>query len=96
MNSSQLTFDFMTNASPQENRAVMSGKEQPSASEGIFDVGDLFSTTSGLEERHNNCSTAVLGDCLTVLRRMKSSSVNLIFADAPYNIGKDFGNNSDK
>lgn len=27
---------------------------------------------------------------------MQSGSVNLIFADAPYNIGKDFGNNQDK
>lgn len=27
---------------------------------------------------------------------MKDKSVQLIFADVPYNIGKDFGNNSDK
>lgn len=27
---------------------------------------------------------------------MKNGSVNLIFADAPYNIGKDFGNNRDQ
>ena len=39
---------------------------------------------------------AILGDCLEVLKHMKSGSVHLIFADAPYNIGKDFGNNSDK
>lgn len=30
------------------------------------------------------------------MRGMKSNSMSLIFADAPYNIGKDFGNNSDK
>lgn len=39
---------------------------------------------------------AILGDSLEVLRRIKSNTVNLIFADAPYNIGKDFGNNQDK
>ena len=32
----------------------------------------------------------------SVLKKMKDKSVQLIFADAPYNIGKDFGNNSDK
>lgn len=48
------------------------------------------------EELHNGQSMAILGDSLNVLSQMKSKSVNLIFADAPYNIGKDFGNDSDK
>ena len=48
------------------------------------------------EELHNGQSMAILGDSLNVLSQMKSKSVNLIFSDAPYNIGKDFGNNSDK
>lgn len=63
---------------------------------GIFNFSGLFNDTYDFEERHSSNSMAILGDCLTVLRRMKSKSVNLIFADAPYNIGKDFGNNSDK
>lgn len=33
---------------------------------------------------------------MCVLKQMKEKSVNLIFADAPYNIGKNFGNNSDR
>ncbi|MCI9537742.1 MAG: hypothetical protein HFG35_05560 [Eubacterium sp.] len=45
---------------------------------------------------NNNNSMAILGDSLSVLKKMKERSVQLIFADAPYNIGKDFGNNSDK
>ena len=45
---------------------------------------------------NNNNSMAILGDSLSVLKKMKDKSVQLIFADAPYNIGKDFGNNSDK
>ena len=39
---------------------------------------------------------AILGDSLFTLKQMKDKCINLIFADAPYNIGKDFGNNSDK
>ena len=38
----------------------------------------------------------ILGDCLNVLKQIKNNSIDLIFADAPYNIGKDFGNNKDK
>lgn len=40
-------------------------------------------------------SLAILGDSLTIMKSMKSNSVDLIFADEPYNIGKDFGNNHD-
>ena len=35
-------------------------------------------------------------DCIEVLKSLSDKSVDLIFADAPYNIGKDFGNDSDK
>lgn len=36
------------------------------------------------------------GDCLEVLKTLPDSSVDLIFADPPYNIGKTFGNFKDK
>ncbi len=61
-----------------------------------FDFNELFNDGFLFEEKHNDTSMAILGDCIGVLRSMKSNSINLIFADAPYNIGKDFGNNSDK
>ncbi len=32
----------------------------------------------------------ILGDALTELKKLPSESVDLIFADPPYNIGKDF------
>ena len=35
-------------------------------------------------------------DCIEVLKSLSDKSIDLIFADAPYNIGKDFGNDSDK
>lgn len=38
----------------------------------------------------------ILGDSVSVLKKMKDRSVQLIFADAPYNIGKNFGNNDDR
>lgn len=61
-----------------------------------FNFGNLFLDTLNLEHLSNDDSLAIRGDCLSVLKKMKSKSVQLIFADAPYNIGKDFGNNSDK
>ena len=35
-------------------------------------------------------------DCLEGLRNLPDESVDIVLADPPYNIGKDFGNNSDK
>lgn len=46
--------------------------------------------------KNNEDALIVNGDSLEVLKNLPSQSVNLIFADAPYNIGKDFGNNQDK
>lgn len=57
--------------------------------EGLFQSLDF-------EEIHNHNSMAVCGDCLNILEQMKGCSVHLIFADAPYNLGKNFGNNRDR
>ena len=62
----------------------------------VFDFGSLFNVQLTEENMSSNNSMAILGDSLSVLKKMKDKSVQLIFADAPYNIGKDFGNNSDK
>jgi len=35
-------------------------------------------------------------DCITGMKKIKSESVDIIICDPPYNIGKDFGNDSDK
>ncbi len=48
-----------------------------------------------LEYKNNENSLAILGNSIDVLRKIKSNSIDLIFADPPYNIGKDFGNNKD-
>lgn len=65
-------------------------------SEVVFDFDSLFEGQLAEENMKSNNSMAIFGDSLSVLKKMKDKSVQLIFADAPYNIGKDFGNNSDK
>jgi len=35
-------------------------------------------------------------DCIQGMKKIKSESVDIIICDPPYNIGKDFGNDSDK
>ena len=76
----------------------------------IDDKKDVAMNTTGLETKwdnyilnkdiltsqSNSASMVILGDSLTVLRQIKSKSIDLIFADPPYNINKDFGNNKDK
>lgn len=43
----------------------------------------------------NDNSIICCGDSIKLLSNMREKSVDLIFADPPYNIGKDFGNNKD-
>src|SRR3990167_10402952 len=38
----------------------------------------------------------IWGDCLEVMRMMPDKCVDLVVTDPPYNIGKDYGNDSDK
>ena len=65
-------------------------------SEMIFDFHQLFSSPINEEHQQNGNSLVILGDSLSVMKQMNDKSVQLIFADAPYNIGKNFGNNTDK
>jgi site-specific DNA-methyltransferase (adenine-specific) len=44
----------------------------------------------------NESHKVILGDCLEELNRIPDSSIDLIFADPPYNIGKKFGDFVDK
>lgn len=95
MNQGQLSFDVSgSNISIVETKPT--NKIAGTTESLIFDFDTVFSSKESFEETHNHNSMAILGDSLTVLRQMKSGSVNLIFADAPYNIGKNFGNNTDR
>ena len=44
----------------------------------------------------NKIQKVINDDCIKKIKEMKSESVDIIICDPPYNIGKDFGNNSDK
>jgi site-specific DNA-methyltransferase (adenine-specific) len=59
-------------------------------------MDDIFINQVGLIKEKNDFSLAVLGDCFVVLKQIKSSTIDLIFADPPYGIGKDFGNHKDR
>lgn len=61
-----------------------------------IDFSKLFIDTIDIESKYNDESMVILGDSLQIMKKIKSNSINLIFADAPYNIGKNFGNNQDK
>lgn len=58
-------------------------------------VNRCFEHELTAEHCANSQSLAILGDSLEILKAMKQKSVDLIFADPPYNIGKNFGNNQD-
>lgn len=85
----QLTLTF-------DNDISISESTKKTYPEIVFDFNSLFNTQLTEENMNDNNSMAILGDSLSILKKMKDKSVQLIFADAPYNIGKDFGNNSDK
>lgn len=82
-----LTFD---------NDVSISETTKKTYPEADFDFSSLFNVQLTEENMNNHNSMAILGDSISVLKKMKDKSVQLIFADAPYNIGKDFGNNRDK
>ena len=52
---------------------------------------DVFNTAADVTMEQNENSVVICGDCLNVLQNIKDASVDLIFADPPYGIGKDFG-----
>lgn len=43
----------------------------------------------------NDTSLVSCGDSVELLKKIRDKSIDLIFIDPPYNIGKDFGNNKD-
>lgn len=47
------------------------------------------------KHEYSKSSLVACGDCLDILGNIKDKQVDLIFVDPPYNLGKDFGNDSD-
>lgn len=95
----QMTFDFLTSVNQTDTTALDAHNNTHGydmAQVSPFPFEQLFIDAIDAEEIHNHNSMAVCGDSLQIMKQMKNGSVKLIFADAPYNIGKDFGNNSGK
>jgi len=44
---------------------------------------------------NNNRLDIICGDAINEMGKIRSNSVDLIIADPPYNLGKDYGNDSD-
>lgn len=55
---------------------------------------ELFNKTD-FEYAQSEEAMVIRDECISVLNKMKPKTIDLIFADPPYNIGKDFGNDSD-
>ena len=56
---------------------------------------NIFIDLHNIIKEESKTSCVVLGDSLTVLKKIASNSVDLIFSDPPYGIGKDFGVTND-
>lgn len=54
---------------------------------------DLF--TKEFEHQEKDGHLVILNDSLQAMKDMQSNTVDLIFADEPYNLGKDFGKGKD-
>jgi site-specific DNA-methyltransferase (adenine-specific) len=64
-------------------------------SQGIFDVGP-FLRRPGLDPAFTTGLGALFaGDCMDVLPALAEASVNTVFADPPFNLGKEYGNSTD-
>lgn len=56
---------------------------------------NAFPNLNQLHFASNGNTIALLGDCLSMLKQIKPQSIDLIFADPPYGLGKDFGVSKD-
>ncbi len=70
---------------------VVTGKIETQEQESVNLVSKRILNTEIPKE-----NTIIHGDALIEMRKMPNVSVDVIIADPPYNIGKDFGNNKDK
>lgn len=58
--------------------------------------GVNFVSKKILNKKLNSKNKIIHGDALIEIRKIPTASMDVIIADPPYNIGKDFGNNRDK
>ena len=56
---------------------------------------EIFSSDKVKRDSKLPLNKIILGDAVKELRKLPDDSCDVIIADPPYNIGKDFGNNTD-
>ena len=61
-----------------------------------MNVSELEEHIEKVKAEKTKINIIIEKDCIDGMKELKDESVNIIIADPPYNIGKDFGNNSDK
>lgn len=58
----------------------------------IFDVAPFLTESSGIKPIYISSLGALFdGDCLTVLPHIRDKSIDTVFADPPFNLGKKYG-----
>ena len=62
----------------------------------IMSSFNLNQTTKMLTPITTKTQRVVCEDCITGMRAMDAESADIVICDPPYNIGKDFGNDSDR
>lgn len=62
----------------------------------MINIDECFITKDSSKMICSDNTCIILGDSIQILKSIKDKTIDLIFADPPYNIGKDFGNNKDK
>jgi len=73
-----------TQPAPRQHRLPMQ--------EHNFDAQEFLQPDSTLKPFHTTDLGALFaGDCLEVLQQIRSESINTVFADPPFNIGKEYG-----
>lgn len=62
---------------------------------GALTMWNLFNQEFNEDHIYNDDAFIINGDSINILKNINDNSIDLIFADPPYGIGKDFGNNND-
>lgn len=59
-------------------------------------MNDLLTNSQTMDKEASKIQKIINQDCIEGMKEIDSDSVDIVICDPPYNIGKDFGNNSDK
>lgn len=86
----------LTGISKKTKAGLIELLRQSSITDDTSDTSDKTSITEGSPCSHGLRSDIILGDAIQILPTLDTETAQIIIADPPYNIGKDFGNDSDK